>query len=422
MFFMKKKITQGLIWNYMSLVILAISGILINIIIASFYGSSTLGIFNQVYAIYIMASQFAVGGIHFSTLKHIAENSQYTNKHNKIFFSALFLAGLFGFVIFLVIHFSANMLGNILQSKEVAHGLVLAAPALLVFSINKVMLAALNGLHRMRIFAIGQGLRYLLMVLFVLALVIIDLTDYWLTGAFLFSELVLFLFLGPIILHQFKFTITTINKEWINQHFTFGIKGFFSGVFIEINSRVDVLMLGIFTTDKVVGIYSFAAMLAEGFYHLFVVVRNNLNPILVQLIAQKRINELHALVRKTQRIMYPAMLGIALFILITFLPALAFLPTGTEFTDSFPVLAILIGGFWLISGYVPFDMILTQAGFPEFQTLFNAVGVAINIVLNAILIPIFGSLGAASATATSFILMIISLNIMVHHKLGYSLR
>ena len=69
-----KKFTSDLIWNFFSLGILACSGIIINIFIARYYGSSYLGVFNQVFAIYILLSQFAIGGVHFSTLKHISYN------------------------------------------------------------------------------------------------------------------------------------------------------------------------------------------------------------------------------------------------------------------------------------------------------------------------------------------------------------
>src|SRR5690349_7530199 len=54
------------IWNLASFVILGLSGVLINILIGYAYDASALGVFNQVFAVYIFFSQLAVGGIHLS--------------------------------------------------------------------------------------------------------------------------------------------------------------------------------------------------------------------------------------------------------------------------------------------------------------------------------------------------------------------
>jgi O-antigen/teichoic acid export membrane protein len=61
------------------------------------------------------------------------------------------------------------------------------------------------------------------------------------------------------------------------------MKSFFSNVLLQMNTRIDVLVLGLFWSDHIVGIYSFAATLAEGVYQLLVVLRTNYNPMLVRL-------------------------------------------------------------------------------------------------------------------------------------------
>lgn len=415
------KLTIDLMWNYSSLVVLAASGILINVVIAASYGSSALGVFNQVYAVYIMASQFAVGGLHFSSLKYTAEHEGQLELQGRIFYSALFMAFIAGMGVSLLTYWSSDLIAGALNSAEVGKGLLLAAPALAFFSINKVLLATLNGLRWMRAFAIGQALRYLLMIGYVIWAAISEAPVYLLAGSFLFSELLLSILLLIMISPRFLPQHFTIDWEWVVRHAMFGFKAFFSGVFVEVNSRVDIFMLGFFMNDRVVGLYSFAAMLAEGFYHLLVVVRNILNPMLVQLIAGRKLEELRFLVGKTQRIVYPGMLLVALVIIGLFLPAIELFPNGDEFRDSFPVLIILTTGFWLIAGFIPFDTILTQAGYPGRQSGMNAFGMSSNLILNAILIPEFGAIGAAIATAGSFILATIYLNVLVHRRLGFTL-
>ena len=51
------------------------------------------------------------------------------------------------------------------------------------------------------------------------------------------------------------------------------------GVLLEMNSKIDIFMIGIFLSDSKVGIYSFCALFVEGF-QIFTVLQNIYNPIL----------------------------------------------------------------------------------------------------------------------------------------------
>ena len=62
----KPNIGKDLIWNYISIIILALSGPVFNAIIIWFYNPEALGVFNQVYAYYIVLSQVCVWGVHMS--------------------------------------------------------------------------------------------------------------------------------------------------------------------------------------------------------------------------------------------------------------------------------------------------------------------------------------------------------------------
>lgn len=58
------RFNQGILCNYVSLGILALSGFAFNIIILKYYDAAALGLFNQVYAWYVVLSQVASLGIH----------------------------------------------------------------------------------------------------------------------------------------------------------------------------------------------------------------------------------------------------------------------------------------------------------------------------------------------------------------------
>jgi O-antigen/teichoic acid export membrane protein len=418
----KTKLGQDILWCYASFAILAVSGVFINIIIAGAYGASALGVFNQAFAIYIMASQFAVAGVHFSVLKHVAEFVESPDKRNQIISSAVVLSLVMGMVTAIVVFFSRNLFGKLLESPEVTKGLVFVAPALIFFSLNKVLIAVLNGLRHMKAFAFAQASRYLLMIGFVIAASVSGAPGYLLTATFLVAELILFLILLLLVQPHFSFIRRDHWGDWFRNHLVFGGKGFLSGVLIEINTRVDVLMIGFFLSDQAVGIYTFAAMLAEGLYQLLVIVKNNLNPILAQLLSHDNFREIKSLVRKTQKIIYPIMAMIVLLVVSSFPFMVKFLYGEGVFLQSWPILGILAAGILISSGYIPFDGIFIQAGLPEYHTALSAMVIGSNIILNAVMIPFWGIRGAAVATGSSFVLGIIYLNFLVRNQLRFSLR
>ena len=60
-------------WNYAAFAVMAVTGVILNFFIAARLGIEVLGVFNQIYAIYIIVAQFAVFGVHDSAQKHNAE-------------------------------------------------------------------------------------------------------------------------------------------------------------------------------------------------------------------------------------------------------------------------------------------------------------------------------------------------------------
>ena len=76
----------------------------------------------------------------------------------------------------------------------------------------------------------------------------------------------------------------------------------------------------------------------------------------------------------------------------------------SDFSSTWPIFAILSVGIVLKSGYNAFYGVLLQGGRPGTHTLFVLCVVACNVILNAMLIPLYGIYGAALATAVVFVL------------------
>jgi len=75
----------------------------------------------------------------------------------------------------------------------------------------------------------------------------------------------------------------------------------------------------------------------------------------------------------------------------------------------------------LRSGYYVFWELPIQAGHPGWQTALILFVMSGNILLNFLLVSRWGMYGAATATATTFVLSVVWLKIVVKKTLGISI-
>ena len=207
----------------------------------------------------------------------------------------------------------------------------------------------------------------------------------------------------------------------MREHCGFGGKATVGNILIDVNTRVDVLMLGLFTSDRIVGIYSFAAMLAEGFSQLPIVLRANVNPIITKYRFENSNVDLEVLIRRGVRLLYLYLVPVGILAVACFSLVFNLFGLGEEFSDSWAVFAILMTGILLSVGYLPFQMLLNQVGSPGFQTVFIASIFVTNVVLNMLLIPMFGMFGAAIATSMSVSAPVLYLKILVRKVVGINI-
>ena len=57
-------------------------------------------------------------------------------------------------------------------------------------------------------------------------------------------------------MRQLQLRPVHVCRSWLKRHLAFGARGLMSGVFLELNTRIDVLAIGLFLSDTDVGTYS----------------------------------------------------------------------------------------------------------------------------------------------------------------------
>jgi O-antigen/teichoic acid export membrane protein len=408
-----QSLARGVWWNVGSLAVAGALGLVFNALIGYVYGAAALGVFNQVFAVYIVATQLGALGVHYSVLKHVAAAPPEERK--AIATTGIVVAAGLGAAFALALYLAADAIGRIVDSPDVAVGIRWAAPGVLFFSLSKVTLSVLNAIQHMRWYAILFGGRFVLMLAAFGVCVALD------TGI---AEL-------PVILTAAEAVTLLVSlvairaqlgrpdlDRWAGEHLRFGVKGFGSGMLSELNTRVDVLILGAFATDAVVGAYSYAAILAEGAYQLLIALRTNYAPIVIRGLHEQQHAALAATIRRVRDRTYLGALAVGAVSVVGYALVIPLTTNDPAVAESWTYFAVLVAGMVASAGYVPFQPLLLYGGFPGWHTHLMLGIVVANAALNLALIPALGALGSALGTALAFVAGVILLRSMVARRLG----
>lgn len=400
------KIRTDLIWNLASFVVMAVCGLSINIIIALLYSQSALGLFNQSFAFHIILSQIAVAGLQFSALKHVAENNHLPSGSADCIKSALLLGILLSTFVTLVFAMTIPFWAGILGSPELHKSLTYLLPGIFLFPLNKIMLLSINGLQHMRAYAIFNAARYFLICLCIMLLSRISTLEEASTSLSLglcIPEIILF-FLFALYLRRYlfnKFDFVNIWR-WRLMHFKYIYKGAFNGILIEVNTRIDILMLGYFTNNATVGYYSFAATFAEGIKQITAIVKSNIDPLFSQFFSQQNELAVKATISKFRESIFPVILIVCILSIFAYPIGLRLLGIYSEYQSSILIFTILMISIGVTSYYTVFSGVIIQSGRPGWQSILVLITALLNILVCYFLIPPLGGLGAAIALAITF--------------------
>jgi O-antigen/teichoic acid export membrane protein len=181
---------------------------------------------------------------------------------------------------------------------------------------------------------------------------------------------------------------------------------------------VDVLLLGLFVSPGDVGIYFAATRIVQFVIFAQYAATAATAQRFSEIRAAGQHAVLRALVRRTAVLtsVATAAFGCALLLGAPLLLALF----GPGFHASFNVLAILVGAAVAQSVFGPAEDLLNMLGFARTCAAISFAALAIAAVLCLVLIPPFGTVGAASAMAVSLSLRALALSLAARRHLGFA--
>lgn len=170
---------------------------------------------------------------------------------------------------------------------------------------------------------------------------------------------------------------------------------------IMVLSYFDIFLLSFFGTDSMVATYGVVYPLAELLTATLSAFSFITMPILSQLHAEDRAAEMDSTYKIVTKWIFMATLPAAL-VMALFPAATIRLTFGAEYADGALALRILAAGFFTHAVAGPNVNALTSIGDTRIIMLNNLAAGTANIVLNIVLIPTYGLVGAAVATAVAY--------------------
>jgi O-antigen/teichoic acid export membrane protein len=165
----------------------------------------------------------------------------------------------------------------------------------------------------------------------------------------------------------------------------------------------DIMMLGFFKTSADVGLYN-AALPTAGMLGVILTAFNFLfMPVISELLAKKRMEELKFMFKSVCRWIF--ILTLPFFLLMVLFPGTVLrILFGSEYVVASLALSILALGFFISAFIGPTGQLILSLGRTKLNLIITAIAASSNFLLNLLLIPLYGIVGAAIAMTSSLII------------------
>lgn len=304
---------------------------------------------------------------------------------------------------------------------QMRYGLMLAIPALPFLALTSLNKGTLQGLQQMIAGQLPDKTFRPLLFLFLVVCCYILIQDqfnvYWAVGLNVIAFAVMFL--GSTWLLQRHSPVREMKVEskfqttiWLKS----GLAFLLIHSMFEIETQTDIIMLGSLADSQQVGIYNIAKRLSKFVTIFHFILGIALAPVISRYYVKQTLDQLQQLITKSIRWVF----------ILSFIPFLIFIIGGfwvlsifgNQFITGHTSLLILSATQMVIviSGSVSYLLYMT--GHEREAAKSVGVGVVVNIVLNALLIPQLGMTGAAIATFVSVICWNAMMVVVVAKKTG----
>ena len=400
----------------------AITGFIYTIILSKQFDAEGVGIYSLALSIITLGLIFSKFGLENALIKFssIYKERNVGKTIRQLYRDSLFFSTITSIFIIIVLIIMAPIISKYIYKKEnLMIPLIIMSLTVLPTTLLTITTATLKGLGQVKL---AMFLESVLATLINILLLILFSTFFKVNNI---SFIIILYLVGYLITMLLSLYYGKKTKEHYNDKVDSSYK--FKKV-IEVSlpllmvssmnyilSSTDTIMLGLWTTEANIGVYNVAIKITQISSMLLIAINSVLGPKFSVLFANNDKDSIIKIVKKTTHMML--IVGILFFIgIITFGDFILGI-FGREFIVGKSVLFITAIGQLIVLATGPVATLLMMTGHEKVHrnnTIFCGI---INIILNLILIPSMGIVGAAVATTISLIIKNISAVILVYRKL-----
>jgi len=402
-----KKFVSDISVTFIASAIVMLLGFPITVLLGRYLGAADLGLYRMVNTIFGTLIIFVTIGVPAAITKYVAEFRDNEEKLEQIISAGLITSALLGLFSFIFIYLSANLFAELFNMPELSGLLKILAFAFPFSVISNTLLGLLNGLREMTKNAWVSIIQSSSLLICTVLLVFKYGVNGAVVGIVLSSVLTTMILM--FVQKLSKLTFSNIYGTTV-QIIDFGSKTVLANAINLINYQADILMIGYFMTKTDVGVYSVAVMFAKLIWILPDSLQRITFPLISEYHAKKMSDSIHVVVDRCMK--YSCLfLTLCSTFFIFFGMEIIDLIFGNEFENSyFPLITLLIGTlFYGITKSV--GSIFASVGKVNLVYKIPLVSAVSNVMLNSMLIPLYGINGAAVATTVS---LLVAVTLMIH--------
>lgn len=379
-------------------------GFVITIALGRYLGAGDLGLYRMVITIYGIAMLVAAIGIPATMIKYVAGFKDDRTKFNQLVSSGVITSLFLGIGFIALFYFSSGIFDGIFNMPGLSNLLKILSPVFPFVLVGGALLGMLNGLREMKKYAAATIVQSVLMVIITVGLIYYGFGVAGAVIGVVLSSIGSCLFLIWVSKDYFEIVFSKYVPT-TKKMLRFGAQIFGANAINMINYQADILLIGFFLTATDVGYYAVAVGFSRFFWIIPQAIQTITYPATSEYWANNNHSALQTMIDKSMKytacILLPIGLGVGFFAkdIITLI-------FGEGFICSVLPLQILIVGT-VIFGIACKAIGSSLAGVnrPDLSLKTTSAGAILNIILNVLLIPHFGIVGAAIATAISLITM-----------------
>lgn len=412
---MKQSLKHGTIYLMAAQLAFVASGYVIHIGLGRFLGPADYGIYAVVISLMTMVNLILATGIPQAVAKYVAHEN---GNELQIKRTAEKLQVILSIIIFAIYYLFAYQLAIILNDVNLAPYIRRSSLIVPAYALQALYIGYFNGLKEYSKQSFINSIYSVLKVILILSLAF---TSYGLLGAidgFILASVITFVIGYYFVRKTDKNLHISVNhSNDVSAHtiLEFAIPIVFYSVATNLIMNLDLLFVKAHLLAADAGIYSAVSTISKVPFFIIAGIYGAIFPAISNISAQNdRIllkHQIYKALKYTLLILIPSTVVIVLFA-----QQILYILFSTQYIGGAQALSILTIGMGFFGLFSLFTTIINGVGKPRISMLMSVLILIIDVILNMILIPIYGISGASMATSIACLFGLVISILFVNYK------